>query len=323
MAKLENVHDNYFKSMFKKRENVRDFLSASLPDKITKYIDFNKIEIDDSGYISNEVKGYFSDIVVRTRIKGKRKGEKTPIDVYILFEHKSYQDKNIYFQLLRYMYLMWQQDMREGRKLRVIVPFVFYHGRSRWKLSRDFRDVFEVDDDMKEYLMNYRYVLFDTNDDDMFKRVSEKIRNNIILLGEMLLMKDIYRFNKKILEKVLDVLMRVESEEELMGELIKVLNYVVIATEIKEEDMIEILNNKKIKGGDEIMPTLARKWYEEGIQEGIEKGMEKGMEKGIYEDKKMVAKNMLMMGMDIAVIVKATGLSEKEVNEIRKEIKKN
>jgi len=71
------------------------------------------------------------------------------------------------------------------------------------------------------------------------------------------------------------------------------------------------------------MPTLARKWYEEGIQEGIEKGIEKGIKKGIYEDKKKVAKNMLMMGMDIAVIVEATSLSEKEVKEIRKEIKKN
>ncbi len=322
MSKLENVHDNYFKSIFKKKENVRDFLSAALPDKVTKYIDFNKIEIDDSGYISNEVKGYFSDIVVRSKMKGKRERDEIPLDVYILFEHKSYEDKHVYFQLLRYMYLMWQEDMREGRRLRVIIPFVFYHGRSRWKLSRDFRDVFEVEDEMKEYLLNYRYVLFDTNDEDMFRRVSEKVRDNIILLGKILLMKDIYRFRKEILERVLDVLLRVESEEELMDELIKALNYVVSATEIKEEEIIEILENKNMKGGVE-MGTLARKWFEEGREVGLKEGIEKGIEKGIYEDKKQVAKNMLMRGLDEKFVSEVTGLSEKEVRKIKKEIKNN
>jgi len=320
MSKLENVHDNYFKSMFKKRENVRDFLSAALPDKITKYIDFNKIEIDDSGYVSNEVKGYFSDIVVKSKMKGKRKEDEIPLDVYILFEHKSYQDKNVYFQLLRYMYLMWQEDMREGRKLRVIIPFVFYHGRSRWKLSRDFRDIFEVEDEMKEHLLNYRYVLFDTNDEEMFRRVSEKIRDNIILLGKILLMKDIYRFRKEILERVLDVLLRVESEEELMDELIKALNYVASATEIREEEIIEILENKNIKGGVE-MGTLARKWFEEGREIGLKEGIEKGIEKGEYERAKQVAKNMLLKGLDINLISEVTGLSKEEIREIEKRLK--
>ena len=58
------------------------------------------------------------------------------------------------------------------------------------------------------------------------------------------------------------------------------------------------------------MQTLAKKWYEEG--------KEIGLKEGIYEDKKEVAMNMLNMGMKIDVIVKATGLSKKEVEEIKK-----
>ncbi len=77
MGKLENIHDNFLKSIFKKKENTRAFLLASLPKEVAKYLDFENIEIDDTGYISNEVRGYFSDIVVKTRIvrKGDKRGK--------------------------------------------------------------------------------------------------------------------------------------------------------------------------------------------------------------------------------------------------------
>jgi len=57
------------------------------------------------------------------------------------------------------------------------------------------------------------------------------------------------------------------------------------------------------------MPTLASRLREEGKIIGI------------YEEKEEVAKNMLNMGMKIDVIVRATGLSKKEVEKIRKNLK--
>ena len=46
-----------------------------------------------------------------------------------------------------------------------------------------------------------------------------------------------------------------------------------------------------------------------GYNEGMQKGIEEGMQKGIYT----VARNMKQMGLSIADIAKATGLSEEEI----------
>ena len=101
MAKLENVHDNFFKKVFSDKENVRAFLKIAIPQKIKDAIDLANIDIDMTGYVSDEIKGYFSDVVVKSRVKSGK--GKLDTDIYILFEHKSYEDKKIFFQLLRYM----------------------------------------------------------------------------------------------------------------------------------------------------------------------------------------------------------------------------
>ena len=46
-----------------------------------------------------------------------------------------------------------------------------------------------------------------------------------------------------------------------------------------------------------------------GYNEGMRKGIEEGMQKGIYT----VARNMKQMGLPIADIAKATGLSKEEI----------
>jgi predicted transposase/invertase (TIGR01784 family) len=54
----------------------------------------------------------------------------------------------------------------------------------------------------------------------------------------------------------------------------------------------------------------------------MKKGEMIGIEKGIEKGRKETAKNMLEMGLDIKMICKATGLSEKEVENIRDHRKK-
>ena len=146
MEKIDNIHDNFFKTVFSKIDNIKDFLFTSLPADIQNYIDFENIEIDNTSYVSENFKGYFSDVVVKTRIIDSE------MDIYILFEHKSYQDKKIFIQLLRYMYLMWNKDIGENKPLRVIIPLVFYHGKKKWKLPVKFLEQFKIKEELKNYL---------------------------------------------------------------------------------------------------------------------------------------------------------------------------
>ncbi len=54
-------------------------------------------------------------------------------------------------------------------------------------------------------------------------------------------------------------------------------------------------------------------------RKAVEKGMEKGIEKGMKKKAREIAINAIGMGMDNEVIIKLTGLTDEEINEIRKE----
>lgn len=64
--------------------------------------------------------------------------------------------------------------------------------------------------------------------------------------------------------------------------------------------------------------------FEEGLEEGLEKGIKKGIKKGKdegkWEEKMAVAKNLLVLGIDIPVIIQATGLCEEQILQLQAEM---
>ncbi|WP_128895389.1 hypothetical protein [Longirhabdus pacifica] len=61
---------------------------------------------------------------------------------------------------------------------------------------------------------------------------------------------------------------------------------------------------------NKVYEAIEKKGWEKGIARGIEKGMEKGILK--------TAENMLKEDVDINVIKKVTGLSEKAIMNLKK-----
>jgi predicted transposase/invertase (TIGR01784 family) len=106
MANIENIHDNFFRKVFSETANVETFLEAELPRDLYQQLDLAELALDPTSYISEAYKESLSDVVVKCRTKA----DDTPVDIYILFEHKSHPDKRVLRQLLRYMYLMWEKD---------------------------------------------------------------------------------------------------------------------------------------------------------------------------------------------------------------------
>ena len=104
-------------------------------------------------------------------------------------------------------------------------------------------------------------------------------------------------------------------------------------TSIEEEKII-----KKLIKGDEVLMEAEkirddlikretiRFYYDQELDEMIEKksiredaleeGMEKGVKKGLKIEKRNIAKNLLNLGMPIDTIIKATGLSKKEISKM-------
>ena len=67
---------------------------------------------------------------------------------------------------------------------------------------------------------------------------------------------------------------------------------------------------------DELM-TLAQQLEQIGLKKGLEQGLEQGRQLGEREASLNIARNLLKNGMDVPSVMKVTGLSEEDLQQIR------
>ena len=85
------AHDRFFKQIFSRPENVRDFIRTYLPSDIISHLELDTLEVVNANYVAPDLSEYFSDVVVKTRIKTGN-----PAELYFLFEHKDSPRRNNY-----------------------------------------------------------------------------------------------------------------------------------------------------------------------------------------------------------------------------------
>jgi predicted transposase/invertase (TIGR01784 family) len=321
---IKNPHDSYFMDAFTNKENITTFFKTVLPQEILESIDLTDIEYDLKSYLNEKLNKRISDLVVKTTVStDKKKDEKLATDIYFLFEHKSYKDNSILLQLLRYMFLMWQKDAADKKPLRIILPIVFYHGKTGWTIPTSFVNQFCVSKDIKKHLLNFTYVLFDTKD-MMEVEKYKKLTENIKLTAQILLMKNIFEKETDKLEEVLKFWYKngLVSDKNFLE---KSLTYIMFTRDYSQEEIIDLLERNKI-GGEDIMPSLGQRLInkgrdeglQQGIQQGVQQGMQQGLSKGKIEERKELVKKMHTEGMKIRDISRFTGLSKNEIEEIIK-----
>jgi predicted transposase/invertase (TIGR01784 family) len=262
MASIDKIHSNFFTRVFSNVENVVTFLKVALPEELQRQLDLSEIALDPTTFVSEEYKPSFSDLVVKCRTKA----ENLPVDIYFLFEHKSYQDEGIFLQLLKYMYLMWQKDSGEKKPPRIIIPLVFYHGKDPWQMPTHFVEQFHATGELKQHLLNFSYILFDTNSWNWEAESSRPLKENIFLLSAMLLMKAAFQKDLELIRQVFKLWHQIGFvlEKELI---IFLLIYAAETQEISLTQLEKMMDESKLKG-EEVMPTLAQRLREEGAQQG-------------------------------------------------------
>lgn len=137
MGKLNQPHDKYFRATFGKVDFAKDFLNNYLPEALIEMVDMSTLEPQPTSYISKELQEQFTDLLFRVDISGQE------AYVYFLFEHKSYQDRMVIFQVLKYMIAVWEAKIAEDLTRRkeeniqgeaeveipTVIPLVVYHDK--------------------------------------------------------------------------------------------------------------------------------------------------------------------------------------------------
>jgi len=123
-----------------------------LPEAVFDGFDLSTLTIEPGTYVDSEYHRHLSDLAAEVMWVGgvgspplgeEVPGPPEPIKIYLLAEHKSYNDSKVLLQLLRYMVQTWDQDTKTSRTARLtpIIPILFHHGPNT-EVSTDFADLF-------------------------------------------------------------------------------------------------------------------------------------------------------------------------------------
>ena len=97
--------------------------------------------LQDRSFVDADLRDTESDLVYSI----KRKAGAPPAWLYVLLEHQSRPDRWIRFRLLKYCCRIWDRSRRQfprERRLRPIVPLVFYQGPGHWRHATEFAELF-------------------------------------------------------------------------------------------------------------------------------------------------------------------------------------
>ena len=110
MNEINNPHDAFFKRNFGNIEIAKDFLQNYLPENVVKTIDLNTLEKENGSYVDEDLQESFKDMLYKTTINGVEGY------IYILFEHKSYNDSLVSFQILKYIIKIWEEKIDKKQR---------------------------------------------------------------------------------------------------------------------------------------------------------------------------------------------------------------
>ena len=147
------------------------------PERIVRYENNMSLIIDDTK--SAEDKKRRRDIVVKTDVDG--------VCCLLSIEHQSTIDKNMVIRCGNYEMLEYLKQLK-NKKLKRLVPqvmIVFYTGDKKWNTPLELNDYFDIPEELKEYVNDWKIKVVDVKEIDASKIKDEQTRYFIEAIQEM------------------------------------------------------------------------------------------------------------------------------------------
>ncbi|MFN8488243.1 MAG: Rpn family recombination-promoting nuclease/putative transposase [Caldilineaceae bacterium] len=293
-----NPHDAFFKQYLSYPHVAADFLRQHLPAELVQLLDLTQLQLQKDSFVDEQLRSHFSDLVYRTVTR-----EQTPVAIALLFEHKSYPDEWVNFQLLRYQVQLWQQEFEQlqsakvektdkrtakKRTLTPILALLVYHGQDDWKValrfSRHLTGLADADSPLAQTLA--RYVPdFEPYFVNLTALSDEALQGEIVTRLFSLVLKHIFEHGLGgHLDEILTLAAAVMSQPSGMGMVVALLRYLGRAgIRVDREEVAQKLVELLPKEGGVLMQTMADEWIEEGKAIGLKEGREEGRKEGLKE----------------------------------------
>jgi len=293
-----NPHDTFIKRIFANKDDEIAFFRGTLPSEVIEILDIVNLEQTKESFLPKNQSHSITDILWKIPTKSGKE-----IYTYLLFEHKSYHDPNIFLQLLGYMVQIYLWQKGNGKELVPVIPFVFYHGEKKWDLGLSFKEQFIKNKDIQKlshYIPDFFIEVFELEKTDVKKKFNQ-LTLRIFLELIQKIRADVDDFRPVFLG-ILKELSQVETEAKKVEILEKLLHYLFNVRE-KEEKEFRDVSYYQVEGLGGAFMTIMDEIRLEGEQ--------KGKLEGKLED----AEKMLNEKIDISVILRVTGLKESDLRK--------
>lgn len=216
---------------------------------------------------------------------------------FIGIENQTSLDRDMILRVISYDGATYKNQIG-NEHIYPVFTIVIYWGKNEWKVPTTLKERIECPTEIIDVVSDYKFKLIDMarlSDEEI-----DKFRDDFKFIAGILSKKRNYRphdLDIKHPEEVLDLLDAVLHDDRfkiMKSEIVR------IKTEGREVDMCEFLDE------------LEKRGMEKGIEQGIEQGMEKGEEQATFR----IAKNFKDSKVDIEIIVKATGLTKEQIEEL-------
>ena len=147
------------------------------PERLVRYENDMSLIIDDTK--SAEDKKRRRDIVVKTDVNG--------IYCLLSIEHQSTIDKNMVIRCGNYEMMEYLKQFK-NKKIKGLVPqvmIVFYTGDKKWNVPVKLSDYFDIPEELKAYINEWKFIFVDVKEIDTSKIKDEQTRYFIEAIQEM------------------------------------------------------------------------------------------------------------------------------------------
>ena len=292
-----NEHDKVFRDVLSIKEEALSLICKAMKKEVKE-----EIELYNSRFITSKYKDKESDIVYKIKDR----------NIFFIIEHQSTIDYSMPYRMMQYsieimrLLVDEKENKKKNYKYPQIIPIVIYTGERTWDAKLSMKELVEK---LEWYEEKDEISLVDINE----YTKEELLKENNILSKVMLLEK-----SKNKIEFMKNVEVVLETTESKNIEKLKDIIVYKSYDALESEELEKILNVIKNKEEVNIM-TLGERIRKNEREERI-RVMNEGIKEGIKEGINKTIRKMLALKVDEKFIKEVTGVNDKELEKLKKEL---
>ena len=267
-------HDKLFKGAFGEPTRAAQELRFVLPPAIVQHLDLTALQPVPGSFLEANFKHTHSDLLFAAPLAGR------DARVYILFEHKSYNDKHTPLQLLHSIAAIWQSALLAEPPPEFyppVIPVVVHHSRSGWQRSTSLDDLLDPIihqlPELQRLTPRFEFLLDDfshATDAELRARALDAYATLALLFLRDARIRD--RLITALRTRWGDLMTRLiqaDSNRQALGILMSYAMQVV--EDLRQEDL-ELAIRDYLPDAKEFLMTLAQQLRQEGMERGTQQG---------------------------------------------------